>query len=370
MKTKTAAWLGALWLASLHLWGAQPAQVGLHCLSFRLDPASAKSLGINYTLTLGTGPGAAGGSNGELAPLFSTNAPTSHGCRFSLESDVLLQPIVGNLFLDIPPFTDVNSNSVSDIFEVSQDGSGGSTGLFVDDLTHEQGKINASWSRPAGSAAGTCSLAMHSSYLDLTFVHNLALLEYGSNLVYTPTSGTVTGAVTLTDASSSSNTLSGALVFQKLDADNLSLQAGALTNAQNQSWFYMGTAPGETIARGSTNYVGFLDVADGDLSTPSADYLTWLILVSDQNDTNQNGIPDLSDPASPHLPKLALASVKGQLQLSLHGDLGWPYRIQQISTLGQTNWQAIVSVTLTNDPQSVVLPSPKTNPSFWRVASP
>lgn len=43
------------------------------------------------------------------------------------------------------------------------------------------------------------------------------------------------------------------------------------------------------------------------------------------------------------------------------------HEVQQTASLPATNWQTVVSLTLTNDPQVVPLPFPVGTPWFWRV---
>ncbi|MBU6401711.1 MAG: hypothetical protein KGS61_15445, partial [Verrucomicrobia bacterium] len=74
--------------------------------------------------------------------------------------------------------------------------------------------------------------------------------------------------------------------------------------------------------------------------------------------------------ASAPPPLLALSRTGGGLQLSLSGGVGQSYEVQQVSALAQTNWTTVVSLTLTNNPQIVALPSPADSPVFWRVAAP
>ena len=44
------------------------------------------------------------------------------------------------------------------------------------------------------------------------------------------------------------------------------------------------------------------------------------------------------------------------------------YEIQRIESLSQTNWTVVLSpLTVTNDPQTVLLPLPTNATSYWRV---
>src|SRR5439155_20103484 len=67
------------------------------------------------------------------------------------------------------------------------------------------------------------------------------------------------------------------------------------------------------------------------------------------------------------LPLLSLSLGSNNLLLSIRQGLGSSYEIQQINSLSQTNWTAVLSLQLTNDPQTAPLPLPTNSASFWRV---
>jgi hypothetical protein len=370
MRTNVFSSVVMLWVALSSAAGAPPALMNLHCLSVRLNPASASTLGVNYTFTVGTA-GEGGSANGELAPLFG-NGPTSHGSRFSLGSEIYLEPIPGTLYLDLPATVDENTNIINDFFEVSMPVSASSTGVFVDDLTGEEGKVQANWNRGAGSTSGTCQLRLSSSFVALTFTHSFSIWEYDGQLEYTPADGSVTGRVSLVDFTPATNTLSGMVVFDKLDQDHLAVRAGGWTNGALQTWSYLATPDGEAIVRDGTNYVGFLDAANGDPVDGQSGFNTWIIHIGDANDTNRNGIPDVSDApaAAARAPKLSILRNAGELRLNIQGDAGLSYRIEQTERLGSTNWTGVATLVLTNSPQSYPLTTPTNATLFWRVRTP
>ena len=71
--------------------------------------------------------------------------------------------------------------------------------------------------------------------------------------------------------------------------------------------------------------------------------------------------------APPRAPTLSLAPGQTNLWLTIGGDIGHTNLIQEIDSLASTNWQTIVSLTLTNDPQTVSLPLPVSRTGFWRA---
>ncbi|PYK96255.1 MAG: hypothetical protein DME19_20340 [Verrucomicrobia bacterium] len=206
------------------------------------------------------------------------------------------------------------------------------------------------------------------------FTHPFEVLEYTGPLNYTPGASNVTGAVNLTQTGDPSSQLTGPIQFRKLPTnrfDELLLQHSVWTNASSQT-IHIGNDI-DSFLRDltlKTNYYGFVDFDDGDPNTPDADYGSWVLSIDDSNDSNGNGIPDFSDDVSStgaRPPSLTLTPGGANLSLSISGTVGRTHEVQQITSLSQTNWATVSSVTLTNDPQSVSLSSPTNVTSFWRV---
>jgi len=120
-----------------------------------------------------------------------------------------------------------------------------------------------------------------------------------------------------------------------------------------------------------TNYFGYVDFEDGDPNTPDdPDYLTWFLSIDDTNDSDGDGIPDFSDDVastSASAPLLILSPGSTNLMLNVTGTVGRTHEVQRNFLLDQTNWATVLSFSLTNSPQSVVLPLPTNAASFWRV---
>jgi hypothetical protein len=120
----------------------------------------------------------------------------------------------------------------------------------------------------------------------------------------------------------------------------------------------------------ATNYFGLFEFADGDPETTAADYLDWVISIDDPNDSNENGIPDLSDdpPAAPlDPPRLQMALAGNQVIMSIQGGGGRTFEVEESQSLAQLEWTSVLSVTATNEPHLVELPLPSTTTRFWRL---
>lgn len=341
---------------------AQTAQARMYCLSLRFQRGHDQNALSTLDLTTLTA-----GINGELAPLFGAY---DQWAWFDL--DFIGDVMTGTLNLDLPAFSDANGNGFPDFFEVAQSGSGTSSGAYSLD-SGAGGSVQAQWTRNAGSAGGTCRLTLQGFG---QFTHSFELIEYSGPLMYTPGSNTVSGSVDLTQTGNSANQFQGPVTFFKNSTNRfneLTLQPGAWTNAAMETLTFLeddylhdSTYP--------TNYYGYFDFDDGDLSTGEPDYYTWLLSIDDPNDADNDGIPDLSDDPQivlpPRRPRLALNRTPTNLLLSISGDVGRLHQIQGATSLTSPNWSNILSVTLTNDPQTVSLPIPAEMQKFWRALVP
>jgi len=305
--------------------------------------------------------------NGELAP-FSQG---TLGSGFVLDFSGM--PITGTIYIDLPPLVDANGNGFDDFFETSQGVQAASTGHYVTAIGG--GTVTASWSRAVGSKDGSCLMDLvDTSFGDLgNFRMNFELIEYSGSLAYTPAATNVNGSVNLLQTGNTNNLFQGPVQFVKSGTNRfnlLTLQVGAWTNANQQTMTFQ-SEPFQRDPPWLTNYYGYFQFDDGDPTTPEIDYVGWVLSIDDTNDFNHNGIPDFSDDpptnSLPRQPQLSLALGSSKLMLTIHGDVGHVHQVQQVTSLALTNWQLVTSMTITNDPQVVLLPLPAASTAFWRV---
>jgi hypothetical protein len=352
----------ALITLSSTIHAAQTASATLFCWSLRFQQGTDSFGDSTLDLT-----GTTGTANGELAPWYSVY---THRSGFVL--DWMGFPINGTIYLDLPLTFDANDNGFDDSFEVSQAASGTSDGEYTTALGG--GLVTATWSRGAGSKDGTCWLHLvDDTYGDLgTYRHTFEVLEYTGSLTYTPGTNAVSGSVNLTNAA---DQLQGAVRFVKSisnPSNQLTLDVGGWTNAAQQMPIYAS----RTFYRDPTwptNYYGTISFDDGDLNTGVADYRQWELSIDDLNDSDHDGIPDFSDEpsaASPRRPVLTLTGTSTNLLLTISGDVGRLHHILEGTNLATGNWKTNLSLTLTNDPQTVSLPLPTTPVKFWRALVP
>lgn len=359
-------WAVAALLARGDSAAAASAKLQLFNLSFRLQPAVVRLFGQEYRLSLTTGTRRFDPANGELSPVFGTSAFT-HGGWLILETPTLFEPLVIPFVLNIPAFVDANTNDVHDFFEVSGEFNNVvTTGLYHDDFVLGDGQIRATWSRAANTRTGTCRLELE-DFPTLVFAHSFEVTEFEGPMVYAVSGRDVTGSVDLKQKLQEAVILGGAVRFQRINNDELLLLPGRWVNPINEQFPYDGV---QGITRRQTRYLSTFHFSDGDLTTDWEDYALYALLITDPNDADRDGIPDLSDQTNARLPVLSLKRQGDELALTLSGEVGRVHELQSTPSLTSPAWQRVLSLTLTNDPQVVLLPLPTTSPAFFRARVP
>lgn len=360
----TAMLLACLALAFASLSStAGPAQVQLRNHSIRMNsgPCSC-GFGLVWHMHFSTffteEPSQA---NREIAPL-PQPAPRSHWSYMILE-DPSMYAAPTYIELDFPD-ADANSNGINDFFEAGQSVAAGSSGTYVVIWGPGYGQLQFEWNRPAGSRLGSCILTMFDPILGQMgpFVHTFELVEaYTGTLTYTPGLTTVAGMLSI--ARDGQTPLTSPVTLTRSDTnrfDSLTLWGGQLSTGNEHFGFgdcLLLRHPGQP-----TNYFATLE-------NPGGSYRSWLLAVTDSNDADGDGIPDLSDDpfALPRRPALSLVRHAGELQLQISGDLGRTHIVEQASPSVLSAWTDVRTLVLTNDPQTIVLPIPETSAAFWRV---
>jgi hypothetical protein len=197
------------------------------------------------------------------------------------------------------------------------------------------------------------------------FTHTFELIEYSGQLSYSPGSNTVTGTINLTRSGQPSDVLQGPATLLKAPTNRfnlLTLPAGGWTN-QAETFEFDACELKRDAARPA--------IYRGVLHNPSSTFRSWTLSITDTNDANGNGIPDLSDdpgvvsPSRP--PVLSLSRNSTHLLLQISGVVGRTNVIERALSPVSANWEIVQSITLTNDPQTVLLPLPSEAAMFWRV---
>lgn len=197
---------------------------------------------------------------------------------------VLLQ--YGWFALNFPP-TDSDGNGMADIFQKDQNGSTSFTGNGGSDWPATTSfTLNGSISRAVGSQIGTVSATTisgtYSGPMRIVYLTGSSSYSRGTqnNISFNLTVNTVTASVNV----------SGSTTFTVLNSNQIQLQQFTATGDGATIVVYAAT-----LDRSGNKYVGNLEIQDGEAATSWRDYKDWVLEVTDTNDYDGDGIPDLSD---------------------------------------------------------------------------
>jgi hypothetical protein len=270
---------------------------------------------------------------------------------------------------DLPLGADANGRAGPDLFEVAQAITATTAGIYRIDWGPGYGNLHLTWNRAAGMGIGSCRLEMDDPLLGPIgpFDHSFEVLEYSGVLAYTPQTDSIGGTLQAGNPQTPSEVLEGTLTLRR-DANDRFNRLLALPGtwiSQDLS-FDFAEFPLTRAASEPTVYRGIVPSASGTRSS-------WRISITDTNDANQNGIPDLSDdPANlppPRRPVLSLEWTSNELSLRLTGDTGRTHQLQEASRPDAITWGTVRIFTLQRDPETITLPMPTNSPTFWRVVA-
>jgi hypothetical protein len=275
---------------------------------------------------------------------------------------------------DIPD-QDANLNGIADFFEadraVVNAKSAGSITLDHG-LDVYSGTVDMTWNRSAGTASGTCMLRLRipDISVDLTFTHTFEIYDYRGTYRYQVRDTNVVGTLTLTRLGAGGSQ-AGALLLTRIDQDELQFPAFTLTNEVGQVMqFYSSEEMEISLLRGGrgTNYFAILGTDDGWPATAtSPEYEIWLLHMFDANDSDHDGIADLSDTAAPSkAPELAIYLGDQTITIKITADPGRLATLEQSPTIGVANWTTSTTFTMTNAIQAIEVPR-AAHPMFWRA---
>ncbi len=335
---------------------ANEATFTLTSLSMKVPTASTNLLGSIYSLSFTTADDDT--VNGELFASEGTGTYTSNAI-LNYPGSEALGALVGLITLDIPLSGDTNVNGITDFLEVDRAiASTATTGTIeIDDgMEFSRGTVNATWRRNANEATGTVELRVNLpdfGFQSLTFNHTFEIFQYRGILTYTRNGDAVTATVNL-PRQGAAGAFTGSMPMTRLSNVELSRAPVTWKGPGNLDYELFGTddledvpLPVSYVARNF--YGGLIILADGDPSTPFPDeYDFFDVLIEDPNDTDKDGLPDLSDTLSvaPAQPTLAASFTPTAVQIEVTGTPGMPFVIESSPTLPATTWTTAGQVTL------------------------
>jgi hypothetical protein len=298
-----------------------------------------------------------GWANHELA--LSASATAYSHWTYMIMEDPGMWTAVSFLELNLP-MEDGDMNGLPDFYETGNQISTTSQGTYQ--IEWGPCPLTVTWYRPAGSALGSYQLVMNDSILGKVgpFRGSFSVIQAQGALHYVPGRNEVKGDFSF-PATGATPPLQGPVTFKKSTDDpenKLTLQAGALTNAFGGATFE------------ATSLIRHGSVYGGNLALSTGEYSDWALLVTDSNDSDRDGIPDLSDTPLPPLnpPELSLKLASGGLQLLISGNSSGTCHLEETSSLNTGFWKVLNTFSLTNDPHPIDLSYKITSaPKYWRA---
>jgi hypothetical protein len=335
---------------------ANEATLTLTSLSLKVPPATLSTIGGQYGLSFSTADDDTinselfqGGGSAEYQTYAIVDYPGSEA----------LGALVGVLTLQTPLGGDTNVNGVTDFLEVDRAiASTTTTGVIeIDDgIDFSRGTVTATWQRAANSTTGTVQLKVNLpdfGFQNLAFDHTFEVFQYRGTLTYTRSGTNVTASINLPRVGAPGSFV-GNLPVTRVSNVELDRAPVSWTGPGGQTFDVLGTDDLEDVPLPISHvigrfYAGLVIFADGDPSTPFPDeYDFFDLLIEDLNDSDGNGLPDLTDDltAAPARPTLAASIAANVVQLQVNGTPGARYIVESSPTLPATTWNSVGEVTL------------------------
>ena len=349
---------------ALLLWGAfacghslaNEATLTLTSLSLKVPPARLNTVGGQYRLSFSTTD-----DNSINSELFQSGGTVQYQTDAIIDypGSEALGALIGLLTLQTPLGGDTDVNGVTDFLEVQRAvPTTTTTGeIAIDDgIDFSRGKVSATWQRAANSTTGTVQFTVSLpdfGLQNLTFDHTFEIFQYRGVLTYSRNGTNVTAAVNLPRVGATGSFV-GNLPVTRVSNVELNRAPVSWSGPGGQTFEVLGTEDVEGVPFPITHvigrfYGGLVLLADGDPTTPFPDEYDYFdLLIEDLNDSNGNGLPDLTDDltGAPARPTLAASIAAGVVQLQVNGAPGTRYVVESSPTLPATTWSSVGEVTL------------------------
>ncbi len=243
------------------------------------------------------------------------------------------------------PAIDADGNGLPDVTQANQPGNAALTGTGRSDWpTATSFTLSGQLTRAANSTAGNYTVLLNNPAGPVNYTGTFYLRYLSGSVTYSRRPGnSLAFHLTRTDQYGVTTTLTGTNSFTVVSPDRISLPQFSLSSSDGNTY----TILSSSLNRSGHKYIGNLQLADGDLNTPWPDYTDWVVEITDPNDANGNGVPDLSDVLAPSAPAI---TVQPQSQTVTAGQAvtfsvvasGTPpptyqWRLNGVNILGATN---------------------------------
>jgi formylglycine-generating enzyme required for sulfatase activity len=284
---------------------AQPKEAAFngYCHSFRFLVGTASSAGFNFEMVFTSYDGGASTLLYDTDSLgyatFSDEMLPSSAESGVYRTDYALYVnknynAAGTISATFPTL-DSDQNGIADFLQKNKSVNASVSGKLLRQLPSVLPEIPVSGQiiRSAGSSQGTYSFTGRDPEIgNVTYRGNLYLVNLLGKLKYNPTSSTVTIEADLEREGGMVLRYTNSLEYAVVDANTVSFPAGRFTVPNQPD----SLTKAFVLKRTGNRYLGRLDFVDAYRGTSWPDYTAWQVELVDTNDTDRDGIPDLSDP--------------------------------------------------------------------------
>lgn len=288
------------------------AKIEAHCYSFSLLPLHVYDGSIIYFTTYdGKSTPPLGLDNNIVS---SEAKPGYLGSNIYYTDYIVVDSYIGvsyygTLTISLPT-KDSNSNGIIDLLEIEMSVNDFATFHTVDDwdyygnLSNET--IEVQIIRASGSNIGTWTVVEDGE----TTIGEWALANWSGDIEYNENKQL---SLSLSRQNPEGNT-EYASGTGKYEYSENQVSLGVLSVSDSSGTI---TTQPANLARSGNTYSGLISLDDGTLETPWSDFTDWKVFITDNNDEDSDGVPDLSDYIKRSLPQ--------ELDLDGWGWHNWPW---------------------------------------------
>jgi hypothetical protein len=198
---------------------------------------------------------------------------------------------IGNL-----PSTDSDGNGLPDVVQRNKAVNASVSGTTISDYYGTSSSFTGSLYRPANSITGSYSVTLtRPGQSSITYNGVLYLLNLSGSVSYSRATAVMNLSLSQTLPHGGSRTLSGTTFFNVINVNQVALQQFNVNSSDGYSYTVLAT----TLNRSGNTYTGNVQLADGLPDTYWPDYVNWVFEITDPNDSDGDGIPNLSDQVQP-----------------------------------------------------------------------
>jgi formylglycine-generating enzyme required for sulfatase activity len=298
-----------IWLIVLVLFGfplraqLREAAFNGYCHSFRFLVGTASSGGFNFEMVFTSYDGGAStvlydtDASGyaifsdELSPNFSE--PGVYRTDYALYVNKKYNA-AGTISVTLPT-VDSDQNGITDFLQKNKQGNVSVSGRLLRQLPSPLPEIPFSGQiiRPAGSSQGTYSFTGRDPEVgDVTYRGDFYLVNLLGKLKYNTTNRTVSIETDIEREGGVVIRVSSSLEYSIVDGNTISFPAGKFTSPNQPD----SLTKAFVLKRTGNRYLGRIEFVDAFRGTSWPDYTAWQLEIVDTNDSDRDGVPDLSDP--------------------------------------------------------------------------